>query len=207
MSKSKSKSDDFSVLFHEHGIHIPTRTIWTCTDSDGDNGVDYTSASQLVRNLHILESMSKETITVYLNCSGGDEYQGMVMHNAIQNCISPVTVIASAEVCSMGIYILQAADHRISYPDTIFMYHSGTSNVDGDANGHFRITKNWIEFEERYKSRLNRVLLEKMKMKDDKLTLGKLDKASDFDQILTAEEALEVGIIDSILEVPVRGET
>ena len=199
---SRIKSDDYSILFHEHGLHIPTRTIWTCTDSDGSNGVDYTSAAQLVRNLHILDNSGRDAIKVYLNCSGGDEYQGMLMYNAIRNCKSEVIVIASGEVCSMGTYILQAGDRRLSYPDTIFMYHIGTSNADGESQGHFRITKNWIEFEERYREGINQILLDRMRVADPKLTLSKLDRASDFDQILTAEEAFHAGLIDGILEPP-----
>src|SRR5277367_5257992 len=92
--------------FHDVGLHLPTRTIYTSTEQflgDGEEGgCDSLMAERFVKNMHILSSLSGEPITVLMNNIGGDTYHGLAMYDAIKTCPNHVTVKIFGHAMSMG---------------------------------------------------------------------------------------------------------
>lgn len=188
---------------HEHGIYIPTRTIYLsstgyASDEESDPGVDHILASKFIKNLHILESQSHETILIYLNTPGGDEFQGLAIYDAIRSCKSHITIQVVGEACSMGSYILQAADERVMSRNSVFMIHQGSDNGFGlDSK---RSARNWSDFNLKYNASMDQILLERIREKHPDFKKKRFDEMMQFDTILTAEETINLGLADRIEE-------
>ena len=197
--------DDVDKFF-DYDINVPTRTIYmgsVGTDyEDNETGVDYAMAERIIKSIHLLEAASDQPITIIINNPGGDTSHGMAIYDAIKNCSCHITIIGYGNVCSMGAYILQAADERVLAPNCTFMFHVG---YEGHSSNHPKIVEAWREFY-KYKvtPKLNSILLEAInnKRREDKvpeMTEEEFDKYNDFDTILTSEEAVQWGFADKIL--------
>lgn len=194
---SKRHTRDDLDRFHDYGIYIPTRTIYMgseTSDDDGEAGTDFMMAERLVKNLHMLDTISQEPITIIMNNLGGDVFHGMSIYDAIKSCRSVVKIYATGYVMSMGSLILQAGDERVMSPNAVMMLHHGY-----DAqNNHAKTVRSWVKFGERYDEILNNIYLDKIKEKNPDFTMRRLDKDMDFDKILTAQEAVALGLADSV---------
>lgn len=186
--------------FQEYGIHVPTRTIYMGSelvdDEGGENGVDALMAERATKNLHTLDSASQDPITIILNSPGGLVFHGMAIYGAIMSCRSHVKIIVRGQASSMGSLILQAADERILDPYSIVMIHHGSDGYDAN---HTKNVRKWVDFGKRYDKVLNEIYLERIKEKHPDFSTSKLDKLLDFDTILTAREAVDLGLADSVL--------
>lgn len=194
---SKKNAKDSADHFHDYGIHIPTRTIYIGSEGseNGDeNGVDYLMAERAVKNLYLLDSASNEPITVILNTLGGDVIHGMSIYDAIKESKSHVTIKATGYVMSMGSLILQSGDSRLLSPSALVMVHHGTEAQEG----HVKKVRSWVDFGRRHDKVLNQIYLDKIREKHPNFSLAKLDKLLDFDTILFASEAVELGLADGI---------
>lgn len=185
--------------FHEYGIHVPTRTIYMGSeliDETGESGVDALMAERVVKNLHMLDSQNQEPITIIMNNPGGYVFHGMAIFGAIRSCKSHVRVVVRGQASSMGSLILQAADERLLDPYAIIMIHHGS---DGYESNHTKNVRKWVEFGKKFDKTLNQIYLERIREKQKDFTMAKLDKLLDFDTILTAQEAVDLGLADGIL--------
>ena len=174
--------------FFDHCVYIPTRTIFL------NDEVDQDLVDVAIKGLHILDSQSTAPITVILNTVGGDEYHGMAIYDAIRSCRSLVTIKGMGHVMSMGSMIIQAADVRVMSPNSKFMFHYGDWGIDN----HPKIAKQWMKEEEKFSAMMEDLYLAKIREVHPRFTRNKLQKMLDFDTILNAQEALELGLIDKI---------
>lgn len=201
MSTKMAKIKEYIELFHEHNIHIPTRTIYLgqplYDDGGQDPGVDHVMASNFVKNMHILNAINSDEITIFLNTPGGDVIQGMAIYNTIKNSRSHVKMIVRGSVMSMGSYILQAADERIMSQDSVFMMHVGQ---EGHAPNHPNIVRAWVKWGEEYGIRLDDILYEKMCEKNPEFKRKKYNELVLFDTIYSAQKCVELGLADKVEE-------
>jgi len=197
MSKRVSRADiDY---WQDYGIHIPTRTLYMGSEDtfdEGESGTDAKMAERVIKNLHALDFASDAPITIIMNNLGGDVFHGMAIYDAIHKCRSHVTIKATGYVMSMGSIILQAADERILTPFAVCMVHHGYDSHDD----HVKTVRNWIEFSKKYDKFLAEIYLNKIREKHPDYSMKKLDKLLDFDTILTAQEAVDLGLADSLNE-------
>ncbi len=192
----KLVKDDIDRL-HEHGIYSPSRTIYIGSeyvDNEGETGTDAKMAERAVKNLLILDNASDAPITIIMNNLGGDVFHGMAIYDAIKKCRSHVTVKATGYVMSMGSLILQAADSRVLTPHAVMMIHHGYDN----QSNHVKTIRNWVEFGKKYDKILNQIYLGKIREKHPEFKEARLDKMLDFDTLLLAREAVDLGLADSI---------
>jgi ATP-dependent Clp protease protease subunit len=177
--------------FMNDGLYVPTRTI-----SMGGESIDYDQSEQVIKNLHILDNLNNDPITILMNSNGGDCDQGMSIYEAIRLCKSHVTVKVIGQVQSMAAWILQIADHRIMSKNSRLMVHTGTMGLSDD---HPENNKKWMKQWEKDEIIFEDILLEKIKLKHIDFTRKKIKDMLRFDTILTPEEALELGLIDEII--------
>lgn len=185
--------------FHDYSIYIPTRTIYMGSEDFsidlGESGTDGLMAERVIKNLAILESMSKEPITILMNNIGGDEYHGFATYDAIRACQSPVTIQVMGHAMSMGSIILQAADERIMAPTSRQMIHYGTWGI----NDHAKTSRKWSDEGVKIDEWMENMYIAKIKEKHPDFTLKKLQKMLNFDTFLTAEESVKLGLADKVL--------
>jgi len=191
-------SRDTIDQWYEYGLHVPTRTLYVGSASegeDGESGTDFVMAEKTIKGLHLLDTQSAQAITIVMNNLGGDWCHGMAIYDAIKACRSKVTVIGTGAVMSMGSVILQAADRRLLHPNARVMIHYGSM---GMASTHAKVFTRWSDDLKKLDRIMEDIYLEKMQEKNPSFTRNKLQKLLNFDTILSATEAIELGLADNL---------
>ena len=131
-------------------------------------------------------------IQVLLSTYGGCVYDGLSLYDVIKNSKTEVDITCFGKIMSIGIIILLSAKTRKAYRNTTFMIHELSSGVIGKV----------ADMEESIDEakRLNKVLFDIIK-KETKINKSLLDDIYNKkkDLFLTAEEALELGLITEII--------
>lgn len=132
---------DRAAHIQEHGLDIDGRAIYLFGRDEymygseealkAEPGVEYSMANQFIKNLHILESMSDDEITVHMKTCGGIWEEGMAIYDAIKASPCFISIINYTHARSMSSIIFQAADERIMMPHSVFMIHLGTVSLEG----------------------------------------------------------------------------
>lgn len=189
--------DDVDKLY-DYDLYIPSRTIYMGSsevDIDGnESGTDSKMAEKVIKALHLLDQKD-EPITIIMNNPGGSFYDGMAIYDAIKACRSHVTIKVFGQAMSMGSLILQAADARIVAPNARCMVHYGYMGWEG----HSKTFERWAEENKKVNSILETILLEKIQEAKPNFTLKDLQEVLNHDTIYSAEEAVNMGLADSIL--------
>lgn len=154
--------------------------------------INSTTAKEIICQLRYLDVVGNgKEITLIINSQGGSVKDGLAIVDCMNSCKSDIKVIATAVAASMGAFILAcgAKGKRYATPNTEIMIHQPLGETRGQA----------IEIElaakhiSRTKERLYTILANKTgKTKDV------IEKDSDRDYWMTAQEALEYGLIDDI---------
>ena len=194
--------DDVDKFF-DYGINIPTRTLYmgsVASDwGDTEQGVDFAMSERMVKGLHLLDAAAlagDKPITILMNNPGGDEYHGLAIYDAIKTCHNEVNIIVYGHAMSMGSVILQAADERIMAPTSRMMIHYGTWGL----NDHPKVVYNWAEEGKKWDRWMVEMYLEKIREKHPNYTKKKVDEMCNFDTFFTAQEAVDIGLADRVLE-------
>lgn len=116
----------------EYGILVDKREIFLHSIFETeDHGLDYKVANIFLKNLRFLENISNKPIIIHQYSIGGDLYDGMLIYDLIKNSSCKIVCVMHGMACSMGSIIPQAAHLRIILPNTLFMTHWGTIDING----------------------------------------------------------------------------
>lgn len=192
---------DDSDRFHEYSLHIPTRTLYmgseNVSESDdfAESGCDAFMAERQIKNLHILDTLSHDPLTIIMNNIGGDEYHCFAIYDAIKACQSHVTIKVLGHAMSAGSIILQAADERVMAPTSRQMLHYGTWGV----HDHAKTTQKWAEEGKKIDRWMEDMYLARVIEKNPHFTRQRLQRLLDHDTFLTAHESVAFGLADKVL--------
>ena len=181
--------------FHDYEIFVPTRTIYLGsqkTDDDcsgGESGTDALMAEKFIKNMHFLEQVSGEPITVVMNNLGGLWWHGMAIYDTIKNSRCHVILQARGCAMSMGSIIMQAADERVLTPETTVMVHDGYEGFFGTPKSF----EAWARESQRCRKRMYEIYAERS---GRPVSFWEKKCGSDF--ILTAAQAVEMGLADRV---------
>lgn len=196
-------SKDHIDKWFDYDIDMDNRTLWigsVSTDNGEETGVDAALSERVIKGLYILEKLAPagdKPISLIINNPGGDEIEGLAIYDAIKACKNHVTATVYGKCYSMAGYILQAADERIMTPNSSFMLHEGTRGIGPD---HPRIVKNWNKWYDYLDQCLLDVYLTKIRQKHPEFSKKKLEEMLKFDTILTAQDAVQLGLADTVME-------
>jgi len=153
------------------------------------------TASLIVAQLLYLEAQDPDKdIQFYINSPGGSISAGMAIYDTMNYIKCDVSTICIGMAASMGAFLLSAGTKgkRIALPNSEIMIHQPlTSGVQGQATD-IKIRADHII---RTRERINRILCETTGQ-----TMEVMDKATDRDNFMSAQEALEFGLIDKIID-------
>lgn len=196
---SKKAPQDNIDKFHDYDIYLPTRTVYMGSGEmsieHGESGCDGALAERVVKNLHILDTLNADPITIIINNVGGDEYHMLAIYDAIKACRSHVKIVVMGHAMSAGSIILQAADERVMAPASRQMIHYGTWGI----HAHAKTAQKWAKEGEKIDKWMESVYLERIHEKNPTFSLKKLQTMLDHDTFLTAEESVRLGLADKIL--------
>ncbi|MFZ5364392.1 MAG: ATP-dependent Clp endopeptidase proteolytic subunit ClpP [Patescibacteria group bacterium] len=156
--------------------------------------VDDAVANNVIAQLLFLDSQDKEKdIKLYINSPGGSVTAGLAIYDTMQYIKSDVSTICVGMAASMAATLLAAGakGKRFLLPNSEVMIHQ----VMGGAEGQAVDIKIRAEHILRIKDRLNDIL-----SKHTGQPLAKIEKDTDRDYFMTAEEALKYGIVDKIIK-------
>ncbi len=164
------------------------RVVFLCDE------VNDTTASLVVAQLLYLEAQDPEKdIHLYINSPGGSVSAGMAIYDTMNYIKCDVSTICIGMAASMGAFLLSAGakGKRIALPHSEIMIHQPLGGMKGQASD-IKIHSDHIL---RTRDTLNKILAENTG-KD----LSQIEKDTDRDNFLTAEEALAYGLIDKVIE-------
>ena len=151
------------------------------------------SATSIIAQLLFLESENPEApITIYINSPGGSISDGLAIYDVMNKVKCPITTICIGMAASMGAFLLAAGakGKRYALPHSEIMIHQPLGQTKGQA------TEILIHAEHIKKTRdtLNKILAERTGK-----TLEEIEKDTERDNFMSAEEALEYGLIDKVI--------
>ena len=154
--------------------------------------VNETTASLTVAQLLFLESEDPgKDIHLYINSPGGMVTAGMAIYDTMQYIKCDVSTICIGMAASMGAFLLAAGakGKRIALPNSEIMIHQPLGGMQGQASD----IKIHAEHILRIKKRMNEILAA-----NTGKPLEEVERDTDRDNFLTAEEAKAYGIIDAV---------
>lgn len=154
---------------------------------------DALSNSVIAQMLFLASADPKKDIQLYINTPGGSVTAGMAIYDTMQYVECPVDTICFGLAGSMGAVLLAAGakGKRYSLPNTEILLHQIAGGFQGQAI-EIEITAKQII---KIKNKLNKIIA-----KHTGQPLEKVEKDTDRDFYLSAEEAKEYGIIDEVLK-------
>lgn len=155
--------------------------------------VDDHTASLIVAQLLYLEAEDTEKdINFYINSPGGSVTAGLAIYDTMKHIKPDVSTICVGMAASMGAFLLAAGTKgkRFALPNAEIMIHQPLGGIRGQAED-IRIHAEWII---KTREKLNRILSENTGQK-----LEQIAKDTDRDNFMSADEAVEYGIIDKVM--------
>ncbi len=159
-----------------------------------DEEINEHTASVVVAQLLFLEAQDPEKdINIYINSPGGMVTAGLAIYDTMQLVKPDVSTICVGLAASMGAFLLAAGakGKRYALPNAEVMIHQPLGGVQGQASD-IKINADHMM---RVKERLNIILAENTGQ-----NLKTIEKDTDRDNYMTAEEAAGYGLVDKVID-------
>lgn len=152
-----------------------------------DDAITPELANGIIAQLLYLNAVDdKKEITILINSPGGYVYDGLGIIDVMANVKCPIKTIVVGKAMSMGALIALCGDKRSAYPNSTIMLHQ----VSGGTWGKFEDVE--VDYQEM--KRINELV---MKIISDKTKVN-IETLKHIDQFYSAQQALNLGIIDEI---------
>ncbi len=154
---------------------------------------DFVANSVIAQLLFLQMQDPKKDIHIYINSPGGSVTAGLAMYDTMQFLTCDVNTYCIGIAASMGSVLLTAGTKgkRFVLPNSHVMIHQ----VSGGAQGTASDVERTVEFMYSLKKRLNGILA-----KHSGRTIAEIERDSDRDNYMSAEQAVAYGLVDKVLE-------
>ena len=151
--------------------------------------IDDNLSNIIVSELLYLDSINHEDINIYINSPGGSITSGMAIYDTMNYIKSDVSTICIGMAASMAAFLLSSGKKgkRYALPNSEIMIHQPLGQTQGQVSDLEIMTKRFISL----KNKLNSILAS-----NTNKSLEEIEKDTDRDNFLTADEAIEYGLID-----------
>jgi ATP-dependent Clp protease, protease subunit len=177
--------DIYSLLLKERIIFLGTP-------------IDDQVANLIVAELLFLSREDPEKdIEMYINSPGGQIYSGLAIYDTMQMIPNKISTVAVGVTASFGTVLLSAGEkgHRYALPHATIHIHQPLGGAQGQASD--------IEIQAReilrLKARLNKIMAD-----NTGKSLEVIEHDTERDFYLTAEQAVDYGIVDKVLKPPLK---
>lgn len=156
--------------------------------------VDDESAALVVAQLrYLMAEDPKKDIHLYVNSPGGSVTAGMGIYDMMQGVSCDVATYCIGQAASMGALLLTAGKKgkRFALPNARIMIHQPLAGLRGTSTEFQIYAKEYL----RMKAHLNGILV-----KHTGKTLDQIEKDTDRDNFMSANEAKDYGLVDGVLE-------
>ena len=159
--------------------------------------VNAESCQSLIQQLLYLDTMNHQTITILINSPGGEVMSGLSVVDVMQNIESPVCTVAMGTCASMGAILFEGASQGMR-----FMLQHAQLMLHGPSfgNGNFTGMKyHEIQEESQKLAELNNMIADMLSERTN-IELDKMLEILSKDSYFNANEALDLNLIDGILD-------
>lgn len=157
---------------------------------------EVSSLKAIIQLLDLNSESETEPIYIYINSNGGSIIHGLAIYDTIKHISAPVYTICTGLAASMGAFLLScgAKGHRSALKHSKILIHQPLIMTQhGFSENESSLRKLASDLKN------NRDMLEKIMAENTNQPLEKLHADCERDNWLTAQEALEYGLIDSII--------
>lgn len=158
------------------------------------SAIDDNVANTIVAQLLFLEAEDpNKDISLYINSPGGSISAGMAIFDTMQFIKSDVSTICTGMAASMGAFLLAAGEKgkRFALPNSEVMIHQPLGGTQGQATDIEIHAKRIL----RMRENINKILSERTGQ-----PIEVIDRDTDRDNFMSAQAAVEYGLIDKVLE-------
>ena len=150
-------------------------------------------ANSVIAELLYLDSINHNDISLYINSPGGVITSGMAIYDTMNFIKSDVSTICLGMAASMAAFLLSSGTKgkRFILPNADVMIHQPLGGAEGQASD-IKIASDRII---NLRNRLNKILA-----KNTGKSLSKIEKDTERDNYLSAEDAIKYGIVDEIIK-------
>lgn len=154
--------------------------------------IDDRMAELVISQLQYLDDNGADEITIQINSPGGSVSAGLAIYDTMNFVKARIVTVALGTVASMAAFLLSAGSkgYRKATSNSEILIHQPLGGASGQASDII-IAANHIK---RTRERLNHILAE-----NTGKPIETIEKDTDRDYIMTAQEALEYGLIDEII--------
>ena len=159
----------------------------------GDQVNDHTASLIVAQLLHLESEDPDKDIFLYINSPGGSITAGMAIYDTMQYIKPDVATICVGMAASMGAFLLTAGakGKRFALPNSEIMIHQPSGGASGQATD-VTIHAEWLL---KTKDKMNKLMSEMTGQ-----PLERLQRDVERDHFMSAQEALEYGIVDEIYQ-------
>ncbi len=158
------------------------------------DAVNHVTASLITAQLLFLEAEDPDKdIQFYINSPGGEVSSGLMIYDTMQYIKPDVQTICMGMAASMGAFLLSAGTKgkRFALPNAEIMIHQPSGGAEGQASDIHIAAEHILKL----RHRLNRILADRC---DQPIEV--IERETERDNWMDAEEAVKFGIIDKIME-------
>jgi ATP-dependent Clp protease protease subunit len=155
--------------------------------------IDDVVSNTIIAQLLFLEAEDPgKDAFMYINCPGGVVTAGLAIYDTMQYLKTPISTICIGQAASMGAMLLAAGSKgkRYALPNARIMIHQPLGGAQGQATD--------VEIQTREIMRIKKLLNEIM-AKHTEQPLSKIEKDTDRDFYMSADEAVKYGLIDEVI--------
>lgn len=153
------------------------------------------SAESVVQKILFFNGQNSEDITIFVNSPGGAISSGLAIYDAMQYSKAKISTVCMGLAASMGAVLLCAgtAGKRLTWENARIMIHQPL--ISGNFFGPASDIQIQAEEMLRVRERLNEILA-----LHTKKSIAKIEEDTDRDYFMSAQEALEYGLVDKIVK-------
>ncbi|MCL2532092.1 MAG: ATP-dependent Clp endopeptidase proteolytic subunit ClpP [Oscillospiraceae bacterium] len=154
---------------------------------------DVTASLVIAQLLHLESEDPEKDISFYINSPGGSVSAGLAIYDTMNYIKCDVATICMGMAASMGSFLLAAGakGKRMALPNSEIMIHQPMGGARGQASD-IKIAADHIL---KTRARLNNILAERTGQ-----ALEIIERDTDRDTFMTAQEAMEYGLVDKVLD-------
>lgn len=181
------KSEGDRLMWDIYSRQLKDRIVWLGTE------VNSAVANVIVAQLLYLDTLDKnKDIFLYINSPGGAITAGMAIYDTMNYVAADIHTICVGQAASMGAFLLGAGTKgkRSILPNAEVMIHQPLGGASGQASDIERHARHILKLKER----LNKLMSEHTGQ-----DLEVIERDTDRDHYMTAQEALEYGIVDHVV--------
>ncbi len=155
--------------------------------------IDDNVANSIIAQILYLDSINHDDINMYINSPGGSVTAGMAIYDTMNFVKSDVSTTCIGMAASMGAFLLSCGQKgkRYGLPNSEVMIHQPLGGAQGQAT-EIKIAAERIL---KMRDKLNKILA-----KNTNQNIETIEKDTERDHFMSADEALAYGLIDKILK-------